>query len=126
MVKLHLFSGFEKQSLGITADMALGHLYDDGNSLLRLAQATAEIGVGRRRAQISKTGLVHYALWGAPLSRAKRLFPIVSSRELGTDLRRLTLTVSPATTAVTGPGHGHGSPGRRSGSSSSPHRTRGF
>lgn len=100
MVKLHLFSGFEKQSLGITADMALGHLYDDGNSLLRLAQATAEIGVGRRRAQISNTGLVHYDLWGPPLARAKRLFPVVSRRELGTDMRRLKMSVSPAKTAV--------------------------
>ncbi len=108
MVKLHLFSGFEKQSLGITADMALGHLYDDGNSLLRLAQATAEIGVGRRRAQMSKTGLVHYDLWGPPLVRAKRLFPVVSRRELGTDMRRLKMSARPAKAAVTGPGNDNG------------------
>ena len=83
MVKLHLFSGFEKRSLGITPDMELGHLYDDGNSRIRLSHAAARVGVGRRRAQTSKTGLVHYDLWGPPLARAKTLFPIVSGREHG-------------------------------------------
>ena len=96
MVKLHLFSGFEKRSLGITPGMELGHLYDDGNSLLRLANATAQIGVGRRRAQMSKTGLVHYDLWGPPLARAKTLFPIVSGRELVADMRRLKVSARPA------------------------------
>ena len=96
MVKLHLFSGFEKRSLGITSDMALGHLYDDGNSLLRLAHAAARIGVGRRRAQMSKAGLVHYDLWGPPLVRAKRLLSIVSRRELASDIRRIKTDPGPA------------------------------
>ncbi len=94
MIKLHLFSGFEKRSLGITLDMKLGHLYDDGNSLLNLAAATARIGVGRRRAQMSKTGLVHYDLWGPSLARAKTLFPTVSGRELVADMRRLKVSAS--------------------------------
>ncbi len=102
VVKLHLFSGFEKRSLGITIDMALGHLYDDGNSLLRLAQATAKIGVGRRRAQISKTGLVHFDLWGPALARAKTLFPVVSRRELASDMRRLKMSTRPAKAAAKG------------------------
>ena len=102
MVKLHLFSGFEKRSLGITADMALGHLYDDGNSLLQLVQAAAEIGVGRRRVQMSKSGVVHYDLWGPALARAKRLFPVVSRRELGSDIRQLKIRVSPVKTATKG------------------------
>jgi hypothetical protein len=103
VVKLHLFSGFEKRSLGITPDMELGHLYDDGNSRIRLAHAAAQIGVGRRRAQVSKTGLVHYDLWGPPLARAKTFFPIVSGRELVDDMRRIKVSVRPAK-AVAGGG----------------------
>ncbi len=102
MVKLHLFSGFEKRSLGITPDTELGHLYDDGNSRLRLAHAAAQIGVGRRRPQISKTGLVHYDLWGPPLAMAKTLFPIVSGRELVADMRRLKVGARPAKAVVKG------------------------
>ncbi len=102
VVRLHLFSGFEKRSLGIAPDMELGHLYDDGNSLLKLARATARIGIGRRRAQMSKNGLVHFDLWGSSLARAKTLFPIVSGRALVTDMRRLKASARPAKAAAKG------------------------
>ena len=102
MVKLHLFSGFEKRSLGIAPDTELGHLYDDGNSRVKLAHAAAQIGVGRRRAQTSKTGLVHYDIWGPSLAMAKTLFPIVSGRELVTDMRRLRVSARPGKATAKG------------------------
>ncbi|MEE9473359.1 MAG: hypothetical protein V3V82_05185, partial [Acidimicrobiia bacterium] len=87
---------------GITPGMELGHLYDDGNSRIRLAHAAAQVGVGRRRAQVSTTGLVHYDLWGPPLARAKTLFPIVSGRELVADMRRLKASARPAKAVANG------------------------
>lgn len=89
MIKLHLFSGFEKSSLGITPDMELGHLYDDGNDGALLADAAARVGVRRERVQTSKAGLLHFDLWGSPLERARQLFPIVSGREIAGDIQRL-------------------------------------
>ena len=89
MVKLHLFSGFEKHSLGITPEIELGHLYDDINSHANLADAAQRLGVNTRRTQTSRAGLVHFDLWGKPLVRAKKLFPLVSGRELARDMQRL-------------------------------------
>jgi hypothetical protein len=89
VLKLHLFSGFEKRSLGITRDMELGHLYEDTNSCTPLRDAAETLGVSAKRAQTSKTGLVHFDLWGEPLETAKKLFPIVSGRELARDIQRL-------------------------------------
>ncbi len=89
MIKVHVFSGVEKQFLGITPDLAVGHLYEDTNSLDVLASAAESLGVGKERAHTSRTGLVHFDLWGARLAIAKGLFPIVSRRELAKDIRRL-------------------------------------
>lgn len=89
MVKLHLFSGFEKQPLGIAVDTELGHLYDDGNNREALAEAAHRVGVDRRRMQTSRGGLAHFDLWGNALEMAKRLFPVVSRREIGQDMRRI-------------------------------------
>jgi hypothetical protein len=89
MIKLHLFSGFEKASVGITPDTELGHLYDDANDAASLADVAERLGMRRHRIQVSKTGLIHFDLWGNPLEKAKGLFPLVPGREVARDIQRL-------------------------------------
>ena len=89
VIKLHLFSGFEKASMGITPDTELGHLYDDANDAALLADVARELGMRRQRIQVSRAGLFHFDLWGHPLEKAKGLFPVVPGREVARDMQRL-------------------------------------
>lgn len=88
MVKLHLFSGFDSEWLGITADTELGHLYEDTNSFAILAYAAEKVGAKQEWAQNSN-GFIHFDLWGQPLKKAKALFHIVSDEELAADMKRM-------------------------------------
>jgi hypothetical protein len=88
MVKLHLFTGFENEALGITADMELGHLYEDTNSIAILAYAAEKVGLKASYKQDSD-GLFHFDLWGKPLERAKRMFPVISDQTLHQDMIRI-------------------------------------
>ncbi len=85
MVKLHLFSGFENERLGIQRDTLLGHLYSD-ESDDELVEAARIIGISPARLQNSR-GFIHLDLWGEPLSRARQQFKIVTNREIYQDMK---------------------------------------
>ena len=89
-IKLHLHSGYDVPKLGITADMELGHLYDDAGDLDALHATASRVGLSRRWFQDSQTGLPHYDLWNYPLKKAKELFQIVSDDEMVADLMAYT------------------------------------
>jgi len=85
VVKLHLFSGYVNRALGISKEMELGHLYDDGNDFRCLMDAGKGLGMDRGWIQ-KKSGFYHFDVWGVALEKAKQLFPIVSDTELATDM----------------------------------------
>lgn len=90
MIKLHLFSGFENKKLGITPETALGHLYSDMEQVAELKYAGARVGMKDKWLQNKDdTGIWHFDLWGKPLEKAKRLFPIVTDFEFVADVLRL-------------------------------------
>ncbi len=85
MIKLHLFSGFENERLGIQRDTPLGHLYSD-QSTDELLAAARLIGIYPARLQNSR-GFIHLDLWGEPLTKARQQFKIVTNREIYQDMR---------------------------------------
>jgi hypothetical protein len=90
MIKLHLFSGFENKKLGITKDTKLGHLYSDTQDKDELIKAGTLVGTSTDWLQTPElTGLLHFDLWGTPLRKARRLFPIVSDEQLVYDMERI-------------------------------------
>ncbi len=96
MIKLHLFSGWANPRLGITEDTPLGHLYSATGNTAELILEGARIGLKESWLQISQakpgvmgSGLDHFDLWGSRLKRAKELFPIVTTEELGQDMERI-------------------------------------
>jgi hypothetical protein len=87
MIKLHLFSGFENQRLGIYRDTPLGHLYSDhGND--ELIEAARLLGIPAGGLQNSR-GFYHFDLWGEPLAKARLQFRIVNNHEIYRDMRAL-------------------------------------
>ncbi len=87
MIKLHLFSGFENERLGIRRDMLLGHLYSD-QSYDELVGAAGLIGINPGYLQNSR-GFYHFDLWGEPLNRARQRFKVVNNREISHDMKSL-------------------------------------
>jgi Protein of unknown function (DUF4031) len=87
MVKLHLFSGFENERLGIKRDDLLGHLYSD-SSHDELMEAAKIVGLNPRYLQNSR-GFYHFDLWGSPLQRARQNYKVVNNREIYQDMRAM-------------------------------------
>jgi hypothetical protein len=87
MVKIHLFSGFQSEHLGITRDTPLGHLYSDENTI-ELREAAKIVGVNDEYIQNSR-GFFHYDLWGKPLLKARLFFPRANNHELCRDIRNV-------------------------------------
>jgi hypothetical protein len=85
MVKIHLFSGFASERLGISRDTQLGHLYSDQDNE-ELMQAARVVGINPRYIQNSR-GFWHFDLWGQPLQKARQMFKTVTNREIYQDLK---------------------------------------
>jgi hypothetical protein len=85
LVKLHLFSGFENESLGIRRDTQLGHLYSD-SAESELLSAARELGIKPDALQCSR-GFYHFDLWGEPLSEARLHHKIADNHEIYRDMK---------------------------------------
>jgi hypothetical protein len=88
MIKVHLFSGFENERMGIGRDTPLGHLYSDSNDE-ELLDAARSLGIPARGVQHSRGGFCHIDLWGPHLDRAKLQFKIVDNHEIYRDMKAL-------------------------------------
>jgi hypothetical protein len=93
-VKVCVARGVNNKRLGITPDTEIGYLYETENKHEALKDAAMKVGLNPNwmRAEdtpFNQTGFICYLTFRSPLSKARKLFPVVEKAEFKQDYERI-------------------------------------